>query len=120
MIIARTPGRRVISVLGVAGALFVMARAPAHASLGPAQTVSIQLRGYNSYGTTFNAGLVYGTIQFDTNTTQYRLSVTICRQSSYTSPNVRITTNGVSSGVYSGEDGVRRPAICGGWGNSMV
>ena len=42
-----------------------------------------------------------------------KLAVTVCRQSSYTSPNMRIIVNGVAGGVWSGEDGIRRPQVCG-------
>ncbi|GAA1805493.1 hypothetical protein GCM10009682_29150 [Luedemannella flava] len=42
----------------------------------------------------------------DTNNTQYLLSLTICRQSSYTPVNLRINVNGSSSGVITTEDNV--------------
>ncbi|WP_117208948.1 hypothetical protein [Allorhizocola rhizosphaerae] len=123
MTMASRSRRRVFGVIGATlAALFVMsvAAAPAHATLGPAQSVDIQLRSYSDSGGEYLVGRVVGTIQFDSGNTQYRLAVTICRQSSYTSPNMRIYVNGTPGPVYAGEDGVRRPHICGGHGLSNV
>ncbi len=113
--------RQVISVIGVAVAALsatLLAPAPAHATLGPALPIDVQLRSYYNGGE-YLVGRVVGTIQFDTNNVQYKLSVTVCRQSSYTSPNVRIYVNGTQSSTYSGEDNIRRQ-ICSGHGMSFV
>jgi hypothetical protein len=117
MILGSSLRRRVISVIGVAVtalSVSMLAPVPAHATLGPPSTVNIQLTKPWPGGGTILVGRVTGTIQFDDGNTAFKLSVTVCRQSSYTSPNVRISVNGVSGGVWTGEDNVRRPQACGG------
>ena len=115
--------RRAGSVFGVAvAALLVTTLVPtaAHATLGAAQGIDIQLTTISN-GNIYKVGRVYGTVQWDDGNTQYRLDVTVCRQSSYTSPNVRLFVNGVAGGAYSGEDNVNRSSICGGpWGLSYA
>jgi len=117
---ARSLGRRLIGVLALALAALAVTASPAHASPGATQTIDVQLTTYSNYGYLVQVGRVYGTIQFDTNNTQFSVSLVVCRQSSYTSPNVRFNVNGSASGVYNAEDSTRRPQICGGWGTSGV
>ena len=115
--------RRLARLLAVTAAmLFVtsLAAAPAHAALGPPQPVSMQLRAYTSTGVEYLVGRVVGTIQFDDANTAYNLSLTVCRQSSYVSPNVRVFVNGAYAGYFAGEDGTPRPSICPGHGMSGV
>jgi hypothetical protein len=116
MTLGRNALRRVISAVGVAVtalSVLVLAPVPAHATLGPTIPINIQLSRYYNGGD-YLVGKVVGTIQFDDGNTSYRLAVTVCRQSSYTSPNVRIFLNGVAGYIYSGEDGILRSAACGG------
>jgi hypothetical protein len=114
--------RRLIAFLSaVFAALFVVSLtpAPAHATYGPAIPVDIQLRSYDSYGNEYRVGRVVGTVQFDDGNSAYYISLTVCRQSSYTSPNAQVLVNGVSQFYLSSWDGVARPQVCGdAWGQS--
>jgi hypothetical protein len=46
------------------------------------------------------------------------VSLVVCRQSSYTSPNLQIFVNGQAHQHYNGQDNIRRQDICGGHGMS--
>jgi hypothetical protein len=108
---------RLLSVAAVAAALTTfLAPPPAHATLGPPVPVDIQLRS-SSGGYQTLVGRVVGTIQFDDGASAYRLSLVVCRQSSYTAPNVRINVNGVFEHSIQ-QDSVYRSEICGGHGLS--
>lgn len=113
---------RLARLLTVAlAALFVasLAPAPAHAAYSSPVTVNIQLRSYDAYYNTYLVGKVYGTIQFDSSNSRYRLSLVVCRQSSYVAPNVTVSVNGAYHHSGVNWDQVRRPDICDDiWGNS--
>jgi hypothetical protein len=93
-----------------------LAAPPAHATLGPPQPVDIQLRGTSGPYQVL-VGRVVGTLQFDDGASAYRLSLVMCRQSSYTAPNVRINVNGVLTHTIP-QDNQYRSEICGGHGLS--
>jgi hypothetical protein len=114
--------RRLVAFVATAVSAVVLATlpaAPAQATLGPPQPVDIQLRSYSGGYQTL-VGRVVGTLQFDDGASAYHLSVVVCRQSSYTVPNVRITVNGVLDRSFAPQDGQPRPEICGGHGLSGV
>jgi hypothetical protein len=111
--------RRLIAFLSAMfAALFVgsLAPAPAHATYGPPQTVTIQLRSYDSYGNEYRVGRLVGTVQFDDGNSAYYLSLVMCRQSSYTNPHLRIHLNNgtVYHQFFSPSDNTRRPVECDG------
>ncbi|MFC6021761.1 hypothetical protein ACFP2T_37055 [Plantactinospora solaniradicis] len=87
--------------------------APAHAAWGAPLTVDLQLRSYSN-GYEYRVGRVVGTVQFDDGNSHYLLSLVLCRQSSYTVPNVRIGVNGAPHQSFSNQDDQRRPESCGG------
>ena len=102
-------------------ALFVasLAPAPAHAAYSSPVTVNIQLRSYDASYNLYLVGKVYGTIQFDDSNRRYRLSLVVCRQSSYVAPHVTVYVNGAYHHSGVNWDQVRRPEICDDyWGNS--
>lgn len=96
-----------------------LAAAPAQAAYGPAQPVDIQLRGYSGGYTTL-VGRLVGSVRFDDGNSLYRLDLTLCRQSSYTSTKLTVTVNGAAHQWYSREDGYRPEACGGGHGLSGV
>jgi hypothetical protein len=107
----------VVTVAALAGTS-VMAT-PAQAAWGPQQPLEIQLIS-NPNGSEYRVGKVTGSVRFDDGNSMYHLSIVICRQSSYTFPNVRVFANGQPQGTYSSEDGVARPSVCGDrWGMSL-
>lgn len=85
---------------------------PAQAAYGPAHPVDIQLRGYSGGYTTL-VGRLVGSVRFDDGNSLYRLDLTLCRQSSYTSTKLTVNVNGAFHQWYSREDGYR-PEVCGG------
>lgn len=91
-----------------------LAAAPAQAAWSSPYTVDIQLRSYTSLGTEYRVGRLVGTLQFETDNSQYLLSLIMCRQSSYVNPNVRIVINGATHQWFSPSDNIRRPESCGG------
>lgn len=93
--------------------------APAQATYGPAQPVDIQL-SRSSGGYTTQVGRLVGTVRFDDSNSLYRLDLTLCRQSSYTSTNLTVNVNGAFHQYYSREDGYRPEACGGGHGLSGV
>jgi hypothetical protein len=103
-----------IAAAGILAAF--LAPPPAHATLGPPLPVDIQLIG-TSGSYQVPVGRVVGTIQFDDGASAYRLALVMCRQSSYTAPNVRINVNGVLQHTIP-QDGQYRSEICGGHGLS--
>ncbi|XVS67393.1 hypothetical protein ACQPYE_15435 [Actinosynnema sp. CA-299493] len=94
-------------VLGVS-----LTATPAQATYGPAQPVDIQLSG-SSGGYTTLVGRLVGSVRFDDGNSLYRLDLTLCRQSSYTSTKLTVNVNGAFHQWYSHHDGYR-PAVCGG------
>jgi hypothetical protein len=92
---------------------------PAQAAYGPAQPVDIQLRGYSGGYTTL-VGRLVGSVRFDDGNSLYRLDLTLCRQSSYTSTKLTVNVNGAFHQWYSREDGYRPEACGGGHGLSGV
>ncbi|MFE9749560.1 hypothetical protein ACFYOT_32000 [Saccharothrix saharensis] len=96
-----------------------LAATPAQAAYGPAQPVDIQLRGYSGSYTTL-VGRLVGSVRFDDGNSLYRLDLTLCRQSSYTSTKLLVTVNGAAHQWYSREDGYRPEACGGGHGLSGV
>src|SRR3954454_18503789 len=115
--------RRLLTFLAAGLAIFLgssLAAAPARATLGAPQPVSLQVRGYMG-STEILVGRAVGTIQLDDSNSAYQLSLILCRQSSYVAPTLRISVNGVQQQVFSGEDGIRRPSVCGDtYGQSMA
>ncbi|MDY7087710.1 MAG: hypothetical protein SYR96_21710 [Actinomycetota bacterium] len=107
---------RLLSVTLVAALATFLAPPPAHATLGPPVQVDIQLRG-SSGAYQVLVGRVVGTIEFDDGASAYRLSLVVCRQSSYTTPTVRVNVNGVLEHSIQ-QDSVYRSQICGGHGLS--
>lgn len=95
-----------------------VAATPAQAAYGSPVPFTMQLTG-QTYYQTVQVGRAVGTIRFDDGGSHYWLSLTLCRQSSYTSPNVEVHVNGVHQfTIYNSSDG-RRPAVCGDyWGQS--
>lgn len=104
---------RLTATLAAAAVAVTVAAAPAQAALGPAQTVDIQLTSYAG-GYQTQVGRVVGTIQFDDGRQAYNVTLTVCRQSSYTINNVRLFVNGALSQSFSVQDSTLRPQACGG------
>lgn len=90
----RTHLIRLLTVALAAVVAASLAPAPAHAALGSPIPVQIQLQSQGSAGGVYQVGRLEGTLQFDSSKTSFRLSVQVCRQSSYTPPNVTIYVNG--------------------------
>jgi hypothetical protein len=116
--------RRLVALLAATfAALFVtsLAAAPAQATYGPPNPIDIQLRSQDSYGNVYLVGRVVGNLYFDDGSSAYHLSLTLCRQSSYTTPHLHVLVNGVEHRFFSGSDGVARPGVCGDrWGQSLA
>lgn len=75
----------------------LLAAAPAQATYSPPQLVYFQLQAQHSTtGVIYYLGRASGTIQFDDDNSSYYLSITICRQSSYSPPILRVYINGTS------------------------
>jgi hypothetical protein len=83
---------RVLS-LGLAGliAAVLLPAAPAQAAWGAIVNVNIQVT--SPFG---NLGNVTGSVQFETNTTQFRYDLRFCRQSSYMQPYLEVRRNWVA------------------------
>lgn len=113
----RRRAARPLAATALAGAVLattLCVAAPASAAYGSPQPVDLQLRGYSSSGYEYLVGRLVGTVEFDDGNSGYRLSLTLCRQSSYTNPNVRIGVNGTPYQTFSPSDEQRRPGVCGG------
>ncbi|MBN6052727.1 hypothetical protein JYK22_12385, partial [Nonomuraea sp. RK-328] len=80
---------RVVTVVLVALATLSLSIAPAHAAYGPpiSVTMEVHAKGVKLAG-------AYGSLQFDDGNTKYAYSLTMCRESSYTQPNLWISVNG--------------------------
>ncbi|MFI9815987.1 hypothetical protein [Saccharothrix variisporea] len=87
---------RLAGLLGAALVAGAVTAAPAQATLGPAQPIDIQLRGYSSTGIETQVGRMVGTIRFDDGNTLYRIDATMYRQSSYVDTKLRIEVNGAT------------------------
>lgn len=109
---------RIVAIVSAALFAVGLAAAPAQATYGSPLPVDLQLNGNAPWGP-IQVGRVVGTLQFDDGNSHYWLSVTICRQSSYTNPNVRISVNGSLQQYLSGQYG-SQPQICGGNGISQT
>lgn len=84
--------RRTTTALAAAFAMalaILLAPAPAHAAWGSQIPVSIQV--VSNYG--YQLGYASGWVQFDTGGTTFRYEITVCRQSSYTPPNLAVSVN---------------------------
>ena len=116
--------RRLITLLALTFVALLttsLAAVPAQATYGSPFAVSLQLRSYTSTGTEYQVGRLVGTVQFDDGNSAYYLSLIMCRQSSYTNPQVRVYVNGVYTLFFSPSDNIRRPESCnGGHGLSGV
>ncbi len=115
--------RRLANLFALTLAAFLgasLTATPAQAAYGPAQPVDIQLRGYSSSGYTTLVGRLVGSVRFDDGNSLYRLDLTLCRQSSYTSTRLTVNVNGASHQWYLREDGYRPDACGGGHGLSGV
>ena len=87
----KTPIRRraagALAAVAMAGASLVAA-APAHAAWGTTYNLSIQVT-YNG----LDLGRADGWVQFDDGGSTFRYSLTICRQSGYTTPDLQVAVN---------------------------
>lgn len=111
----RTTWWRRIAALGcVVLGTTAVAAAPAQATLSPASPISIQLSGRDSGNNTVLVGSAVGSLAFDDSNTWYRLSVTVCRQGSYSFPNFRVLVNGANQYLYVNENNAR-PEVCAGY-----
>ena len=81
--------RRALTVVLAMLAAVLLVATPAHATYGPPNPVTLEVY----YGTTKLSGL-YGTLSFDDGNTRFAYSLAVCRESSYTPPNVWYTVNG--------------------------
>ena len=84
---------RVIKPLVIAFAMLATTLVPAtaaHATYGPDDPVFLE--AYSPNGSIKLAG-AYGTIAFDDGNTKFRYSIILCRESSYTEPNLRFIVN---------------------------
>lgn len=89
IVIVRSRILRVLSLgLATLVAAVVLPAAPARADWGVTVNVNIQVG--SPWG---NLGKVTGTIQFETNTTQFRYDLSFCRQSSYMLPYLEVRRN---------------------------
>lgn len=66
----------------------LLAPAPAHAAWASQIPITIQVTG-NGH----QLGYAEGWVQYETNGTTFRYSITVCRQSSYTPPNLSVAVN---------------------------
>lgn len=103
-----------VAIMSAALFAVALAAAPAQATYGSPLPVDLQL---TSSSGTIQVGRIVGTLQFDNGNSHYWVSATICRQSSYTNPNVRVFVNGSLHQYLTGTYG-SRPQICGGHGIS--
>ena len=111
----RTSWWRRIAALGcVVLGTAALTPAPAQAALGPASPIGIQLYGRDSSNRTVMVGSAVGSLAFDNSNTWYRLSVTVCRQGSYSFPNFRVLVNGANQYLYVNENNAR-PEACTGY-----
>ncbi|MCD0444606.1 hypothetical protein LO763_13340 [Glycomyces sp. A-F 0318] len=88
--------RRLLLALAAMAALTapaVFAGAPAHAAWGAQYPVTIQVTG-NGH----QLGYATGWVQFDTGGDTFQYSITVCRQSSYTPPSLRVAVNAYTPG----------------------
>ncbi|HEV8561122.1 MAG TPA: hypothetical protein VGR06_32760 [Actinophytocola sp.] len=112
MILFNGLGRRLSGFLvGVLVAFFAatLSAVPAQATLGPPEPVDFQLTG-SWNGVVIQVGRLVGSLQFDDSNSLYRLDLTVCRQSSYTAPNVSVSVNGIPQSVPHGPP--LRPDLC--------
>ncbi|THV26676.1 hypothetical protein [Glycomyces paridis] len=70
----------------------VMSSSPAQAAWGTQFPVTIQVTGAGQ-----QLGYATGWVQFDTGGTTFQYSVTVCRQSSYTTPTLTVAVNSTGS-----------------------
>lgn len=92
--------RRLLLALAAVAALTapaVLAGSPAHAAWGAQYPVAIQVTGNGQ-----QLGYATGWVQFDTGGDTFQYSITVCRQSSYTPPNLRVAVNAQTPGNPSG------------------
>jgi hypothetical protein len=92
----RTVRRRVARTLTTAAALSaaaLVAPTQAHAAWGTTYNVSIQVSYTYPTGSTVQLGRADGWVQFDDGGNSFRYSLTVCRQSSYTTPKLQVAVN---------------------------
>jgi hypothetical protein len=70
----------------------VMTSSPAQAAWGSQIPVTIQVTGNGQ-----SLGYASGWVQFDTGGTTFQYSITVCRQSSYTTPTLTVAVNNQSN-----------------------
>jgi len=87
----RAAGALASAALAAGGVL--VAPAAAHAAWGTTYALSIQVTYYNQVGGSLQLGRADGWVQFDDGGSTFRYSLTICRQSSYSSPSLQVAVN---------------------------
>ncbi|MEV0199883.1 hypothetical protein [Nonomuraea sp. NPDC050691] len=80
---------RSVTVVLVALATLSLPIAPAHAAYGPPIPVTMEV-----YAKGVKLAGAYGSLQFDDGNTKYAYSLAMCRESSYSQPNLWISVNG--------------------------
>lgn len=92
-----TPIRRRIAGLLATGAAVLggalVAPTQAHAAWGTTYNVSIQTTYQYPTGATVQLGRADGWVQFDDGGDSFRYSLTVCRQSGYTPPDLQVAVN---------------------------
>ncbi len=93
----RTSIRRCIAgTLATAAAVMggvLLAPTQAQAAWGTTYNLSIQVTYHNPSGGTVQLGRADGWVQFDDGGNTFRYSLTVCRQSGYTTPDLQVAVN---------------------------
>jgi hypothetical protein len=90
--ISRRLARTVAVAAALSGGLLVMPT-PAHAAWAAQYNISIQVTYQFPAGSTVQLGRADGWVQFDDGGNSFRYSLTVCRQSGYTTPDLRVSVN---------------------------
>ncbi|WP_329172583.1 hypothetical protein [Streptomyces sp. NBC_01477] len=88
--------RRVAGLLATAAAVSgaaLVAPTQAHAAWGTTYNLSIQVTYRSSTGSTSQLGRADGWVQLDDGGNSFRYSLTVCRQSGYTTPDLQVAVN---------------------------
>jgi hypothetical protein len=93
----KTPLRRRVTGTLAAGAAvlsgLLVAPTPAHAAWGTTYNLSIQVTYRSPVGSTLQLGRADGWVQFDDGGDTFHYSLTVCRQSGYTTPDLQVAVN---------------------------
>ncbi|WNI16021.1 hypothetical protein [Actinacidiphila sp. ITFR-21] len=88
--------RRITRLAATAAAVLggvLVAPTPAHAAWGTTYDLSIQATYQFPTGSTTQVGRADGWVQFDDGGDTFRYSLTVCRQSGYTTPELQVAVN---------------------------